>query len=736
MESSGPPLRIQLSTTMKNPRRLAFLIVFALCAAPAARLAAAGVADGELPPAVSSAMVRVELFVQADNGDLPKAAGWNKRCPKCGNFHDNALDDALLDQRPVTVAGYLVAADKVLTSDPHIQSRFVQRWQVRVGDEVLSARPAAWALDRPAMLLTLERAPSKAKPLAFTAKASSLKEPLHTIHHGDEGNGWSAWVQPYKPSGWLLQDGARHRTVASGSLFVDSAGTPVAISMTDRLPADDTWRAPYTDWRWVDAEGYEKALAKTRATADAMFLKAEIKLRPLPVNPGDERQRNRGDDEEKLERAQTAVVVSPRRVLVLAALTPSQTARLESVELTLADGSNVSAQFVGSSDEYGALVVDPGRDLPMPAALADTAWHTLRDRMLLTADVRMAGEERLVHCGHLRIAAIAPGYKNHSVPTFGIGADTTFFFDADGRLVGLPLAKRVKAKRNSWDRPSIFIAGAREAARFTEDAAAWADARNRPLSESEARQLAWLGVDLQPLGADLALTHGVASQTENGRYGALVTHVYVDSPAARAGLKAGDVLMRVQPEGAAKPVEITVQRHAFSDQPFPWERYDSINEAYYDRIPRPWLPADNALHVMLKDFGMGTPYRLDYARDGRVATLDLKVEGGPVHFVNAPEVVRDELGFRLRELTFETRRYYQLADDVAALIVAKVEAGGAAAVAGLKPYELITTINEQAVGSVADFEKATATGGVLRVGVRRMNQSRVVVIDTAQAKKP
>jgi S1-C subfamily serine protease len=716
---------------MNAPHRLGLLLILVSSALPGLRLGAAGVAEGELPSTLSTALVRVELFVQADRGEEPQAAGWNKRCPKCGSYHDNALDDALVDERPVVVAGFLVAPDRVLTSDPLIQSRFVQRWQVRIGDEVLPARPAAWALDRPAMLLALERA-APVKPLVFSSKA---KEPLYTIHQGDEGNGWGMWVQPHQASGWLLQDGVRQRTATAGALIVDAAGEPVAISMSDRMPAGEGWREAYAAWPWMEHVAYEAALERTRQNARALFLKAELELRALPVKPGEEHGYRGDDAEQKLKGVQTAVVLSPRRVLVLTSLMPSQTARLTSVRLTLADGSTVNATFVGSSDEYGALVVDPGRDLPVPVALSEIPWETLRDRMLLTADVRLTGEERVVHCAHLRLASIKPGYKNRAVPTFAGRVEATFFFDSEGRLAGLPMTRRIKAKRDNWESASTFVVAARDVARFNGEASLWADARNRPLSEAESRQLAWLGVDLQPLDADLALTHGVAEQTDNGSHGALVTHVYADSPAARNGLRTGDIVIRMQPEGAAKPIEIEVERYAFSDQPFPWERYDEINEAYFDRIPRPWLPAENALHVQLKDFGVGSSYRLDYARDGRVASLDLKVEAGPTHFMTAPEVIREDLGFRLRELTFETRRYYQLADDMTALVVAKVEAGGAAAVAGLKPYELITTINDQPVGTVAEFEKAVAGGGVLRFGIRRMNQNRVVVVDAAAMKK-
>jgi hypothetical protein len=207
------------------------LLLILVCFSTVLRLGAAGVAGGELPPAVTGALVKVEVLVQAAEGEEPKAAGWNKRCPKCGSFHDNALDDALRDERPALSAGFLVAPDRVLTADPMIQSRFVQRWQVRVGDEIIGATPVAWALDRSALLLALERPAVAAKPLVFSPQA---KEPFYTIHHGDEGNGWSTWIQPFQGGGWLLQDGQRHRAVAAGSLFVDASGAPVAVSMSER----------------------------------------------------------------------------------------------------------------------------------------------------------------------------------------------------------------------------------------------------------------------------------------------------------------------------------------------------------------------------------------------------------------------------------------------------------------------------------------------------------------------
>ncbi|MFH1496231.1 MAG: hypothetical protein ABII82_00260 [Verrucomicrobiota bacterium] len=698
--------------------------------------AVAGLADGELPDAVNAALVRVELHARAADGEDPDAAGWNRRCPDCGRYHDSQLDDAVKQDRPAVSAGYLVAPDRVLTADPMVEPRFVDQWRVRLGDEVVAATPVAWAADRPAMILQLAQPLAAARPLDFAPAPADAS--LHVLQPGGADNAWTHRLQPWQPSGWLLQNDRRLRTLPVGALFLADSGRPVAVNYADRLPADADWLAPHASWDWLEAPAYETALDRVRAAVAAMLLQADLQLRAKPVRPG-EQQNRRDDDEDEtaLDLPQTALVIGPRRVLVLTALAPGLTARIESIRLRLADGATIDAAFVGSSAEFGALVVEPDRDLPMPAALASADWEALRDRLLFTADLRFSGEERRVHYGHLRLADTGPGYKNRVVPDFARGKmENVFLFDPAGNLLGLPLAKRIKAKRNRWERPEPFTLAAGELVAFNAAPDTWADPRNVPLSEADSRRLAWLGVDLQPLDQDLALAHGVSTQTDDGGHGALVTHVHAGSPAARVGLEVGDVLLRVQPDGASTPVDIEVERHAFFDRPFPWERYDEINEAYFDRIPFPWIPAETTFNLLLKDLGFGSSYRLDYARGGVVASIDLTVEPGPEHFMAAPELARDDLGFRVRQLTFETRRFYQLADTDQALVVSKVEAGGAAAVAGLKPYELVTHVNDRPVGTVAEFTTALAESPRARLAVRRMNQNRVVILDASATPAP
>jgi serine protease Do len=148
----------------------------------------------------------------------------------------------------------------------------------------------------------------------------------------------------------------------------------------------------------------------------------------------------------------------------------------------------------------------------------------------------------------------------------------------------------------------------------------------------------------------------------------------------------------------------------------------------FDRIPTPWAPVENQFIRTLTDLGFDTKYQAEFFHDGKPVTKELTVVQGPAHYLSAPKIKNAPLGLTVRELTYEVRRYLQKQDNEPGVVIAKIEMGSKASVSGLKPYELITHINDSPVNTVADFERLTKDQEEVRLSVKRMTRGRIVKI--------
>jgi len=180
----------------------------------------------------------------------------------------------------------------------------------------------------------------------------------------------------------------------------------------------------------------------------------------------------------------------------------------------------------------------------------------------------------------------------------------------------------------------------------------------------------WIGIAIQPVTPELARSFGL-SQTE----GALVADVTPDSPAAHAGMRRGDVIVR------------------WNDRPVRHSR---------------------ELPTLVAGTPPGTTVSATVLRDGKERVVEVTVREMPAERAAAPgrerergEATPSEWGMAVRSLTPADAKRLGLKAGTGLLVV-DVEEGSPADDAGLESGDVIVQANRQAVGSPADLRRALA----------------------------
>ena len=129
---------------------------------------------------------------------------------------------------------------------------------------------------------------------------------------------------------------------------------------------------------------------------------------------------------------------------------------------------------------------------------------------------------------------------------------------------------------------------------------------------------------------------------------------------------------------------------------------------------------------MFTKLGIGTKVVLAWASGGEKHEAELVLEQAPVHYRTARRIRNRTLGLVAADLTFEVRAYLKLADDAPGVVITKMQEGSPAAVAGLRPFEVITSVNGEDVPSSKRFAEMIKGQKDLTFSVRRLDATRIV----------
>jgi len=203
----------------------------------------------------------------------------------------------------------------------------------------------------------------------------------------------------------------------------------------------------------------------------------------------------------------------------------------------------------------------------------------------------------------------------------------------------------------------------------------------------------WLGVGIQPLTSDLAKKFGVAEGE-----GVLVNEVFDKDPAAAAGIKPGDIIVKIDGTVVDSP---------------------------------------NKLSRLIGALPPGAVPKIEVVRDLKHVTLEVPLSERREAAVLAsiPQTRTDvKLGLDVQDLTAGLADKFKLRETKGVLIT-KVEPSSLAHAEGLREGDLIKEVNRAEVASVSEFTAAISRvrrGDTVLLRVLRESRAFYVVLKTTE----
>ncbi|MDP6542574.1 MAG: PDZ domain-containing protein [Phycisphaerae bacterium] len=661
--------------------------------------------------AVRPSFVHVEYTMKFDKGEEPRGGSW-------GSFAQY-----IKQERPMETTGVLIDAGTVIVDDLMMHPRFMKSISVTYKNARSSAKISGFAARQSVMYLKLDKPLKGAKPAKFDA---SLPGPYVSVRHSLSATEWTTTVYDAPPAKSLTVTDAGEKFIRPPRFTVDAEGRPVGIATTSRVGLEEKWKGSPLDWKKYSSAEMDKKLEGIEKITDGGIFRVALNFRSPKKDFTSTRYS--GSSDKSTEKNAIGLLIDEKTVLVLGNYKPKITARLATIAVYPHKAKEpVEARFTHTLRDYGCLIATLSKPLKGALKFSDKDITSLRDRLLPAAEVTLQGEKRVVYYGHRRITSFSLGWKRNVYPSVGGRTASTFLFDNDGGLVVFPLARRPKVSTEErYGGGELLSTPTSLINPVLADLASNVAPNNVPLTEADENRLAWLGVVLQPLNRELARANNVSDLTRDGKIGAVVSYVYPDSPAAKAGVEMSWVMLNIQVEGEPKPIDIKAREYGPGAN-FPWARWDALPARYWDgKFPSPWQPTETFLTRKLTDMGFGKKFTGTFFADGKQVKKKFTVVPSPTHYHTAAKFKSKKVGLTVREMTYEVRRYFLKTAKDPGVIVSAVEPGSKAGVGGVRPFEIITHVNDQPVSGVKEFEKAIKGKTELRLSVLRMTKNRLV----------
>ncbi len=184
----------------------------------------------------------------------------------------------------------------------------------------------------------------------------------------------------------------------------------------------------------------------------------------------------------------------------------------------------------------------------------------------------------------------------------------------------------------------------------------------------------FLGVSLQPIDKDLADAFGLEKAE-----GALIAEVVKDSPADKAGLKQGDIIIE------------------------------------YNKTP---VKSGGSLRNDISMMAPGSKITFKINRKGQIMTIPVVIGSASDTAVSAGGVV-SKMGIEVDSLSPEMANQLGYPPSEGGVVITKVKPGSPAATAGIRPGFLIQAVNHKKISNLDDFNQAISDAN---------NQKRILLL--------